>query len=164
MSQRSGLFQWREDVCESDCSANAKHIALTLSTWMNRRGSCFPGKAAIARRSSRSEKTVVRGIHELEKARFLVVRRSSGGGNRTNTYQACLPREAATPGQQATPGGSTEPLAGDTATPESGVEGVAESGLFAIPLRSSIANVCDECFVGGGRHTADCPRASEAGS
>ena len=92
----SPLFTWRSAICESDLPATAKHVALTISLYMNERGgSAFPGGSRLARDTSLDLRTVKRALALLEAEGWLtVVHRGScvRGGRRTaNEYAASQP-------------------------------------------------------------------------
>lgn len=79
----AGIFAWQRAVRDSaSLGATAKLVGLTLSTWMDARGVCYPSEATIARAVGRSESTVRRALRELERAGFLVTRRRKNASNR----------------------------------------------------------------------------------
>lgn len=80
---------WRVAVRDSDLDATAKHVALTLSVYMNRRGIAWPSRVSLAAGTSRTIRTVERAVARLEQAGFLVVARSTG--RRSNLYCAVIP-------------------------------------------------------------------------
>jgi DNA-binding transcriptional regulator YhcF (GntR family) len=84
---------WRIAIRESDLDAIAKHVALTLDTYMNRRGLAWPARATLAAGTGRAVSTVDRALTRLEQAGFLVAARSRG--RRSNLYCASLPNSSA---------------------------------------------------------------------
>jgi Helix-turn-helix domain len=83
---RQSVHRWRKGIRDHPgLSANAKHLALTLATYMDARLVCWPSVATLAAGMSRHERTVQGAITELEEAEVIEVR--PGGGRRnTNTY------------------------------------------------------------------------------
>ena len=84
---------WRDAIGDSELDSTAKLVAYALSTFMDRRGVCWPGRAALAQRTSSGLTTVDRAVARLEKQRWLAVERARGRG-RTNTYAALLSKKA----------------------------------------------------------------------
>jgi hypothetical protein len=54
----------------------------------------YPGRHALARGCSITDRAVDRAVRRIERAGFLTVERSDGGRNRTNHYVATLPETA----------------------------------------------------------------------
>jgi biotin operon repressor len=79
---------WRVAVRDSELDATAKHVALTLDTYMDRRGIAWPSKPTLARDTGYTVRAVDRAINRLEQAGLLVVARSRG--RRSNLYSAAL--------------------------------------------------------------------------
>ena len=77
---------WRVAVRDSGLDATAKHVALTLDTYMDRRGVAWPSKASLARDTGYTIRAVDRASNRLEQAGILVVARSRG--HRSNLYSA----------------------------------------------------------------------------
>jgi DNA-binding transcriptional MocR family regulator len=84
---------WREAIADSELDATAKLVAHTISTYMNGAGDSFPGKDAIAKRSSLGKRAVDRAIDRLEAHGYLRVERSKG--RRPNHYWADVPNHVA---------------------------------------------------------------------
>jgi DNA-binding MarR family transcriptional regulator len=89
-AKKSLLAVWRDAVADSDLTAAEKGVVHAISTYMNKNGHAYPGRKAIARRSSLSTRTVDKAIKRIERAGFLKVERVSGGNGKTNSYQAFL--------------------------------------------------------------------------
>lgn len=89
------LFTWRSAVCESDLPPTARHVALTLSLYMNERGSsAFPGATRLARDTGLHESTVRAQLRDLCDAGWL--EQTERGGQRgerrrANAYEARIP-------------------------------------------------------------------------
>ena len=83
---------WRRAVRDDpSLGANAKHVALTLATYMDAAGgSCFPGVEEVTLKTGRGRRTVQYGLRELERAGYLCVDLHRGRGH-TNSYQATFP-------------------------------------------------------------------------
>ena len=82
------MFDWTRAVRDDPrLSANARHVALTLATYMAADGVAWPSVATLARAIGRSERTVERCVPELEATGHLAVERSVGRGN-FNPYRA----------------------------------------------------------------------------
>lgn len=77
---------WRIAVRESSLDATAKHVALTLDTFMDKRGLAWPGRQTLAEATGYAVRTVDRALVRLEQAGLLTVKR--GGGRRSNRYCA----------------------------------------------------------------------------
>lgn len=91
----SPLFTWRSAVIDSGVSANARHVALTLSLHMSeRQDSCYPSLKLLCEETGRGRSTVVNAIRELEEAGLLEVTRESGGGRaKVNRYRSIVTEE-----------------------------------------------------------------------
>ena len=77
-------------ILASDLGSNARLVAHTLSTHMDRNGgSCFPSITTIQRESGLGRSTVCRALAELERAGF--VQRLRGGRGRPTRYVATSP-------------------------------------------------------------------------
>lgn len=99
--------EWRNAVCDSRLDPTAKLVALVLDRYMDGRGECWPSKAAIAAGSSHGRSVVVRAIHRLELAGFVLVIRSKG--RLPNRYRATLPPNGVV-------GDTVNSVVGDTVT------------------------------------------------
>lgn len=88
MSRR---LDWRIAIRDSDLHPAAKHVALTLDTYMNRHGIAWPSRASLAAGTGRSISTVQRALVALEQAGFIAVAHSRG--RRSNLYSATIPNE-----------------------------------------------------------------------
>lgn len=73
----------------SDISPNAKVVYLGLLKYAWQRGSCFPGQSKLATAVGLSERSVRRGLRELEGIGWLKTRRR--GLNRSNQYVVHFP-------------------------------------------------------------------------
>jgi hypothetical protein len=80
---------WRNEIRDSELDAKAKHVGLTLSTWMSSDGVCYPSRPTQAEACGYSVRTIDRAIARLERAGLLVVSRGTGRGN-SNQYAAVL--------------------------------------------------------------------------
>lgn len=92
----SSRLDWRVAVRDSDLSPTAKHVALTLDTYMNSRGLAWPTRATLAEGVGLSVKTVERALRELSQSGFIVVHR--GRGRTPNLYRACSDMDVSTNG------------------------------------------------------------------
>jgi Helix-turn-helix domain len=113
-----GLFEWQRAIRDSELPPMTRHVALTLSTYMNAEGgSAFPGAARLARDTGRSERKVRERLGLLVKAGWLVeVERGGlrGEERRANRYQARTPVDnSRTPDLR-----SGIPLTSETPTPD----------------------------------------------
>ncbi len=76
-------------MVDSALPSTARHVALTLSTFMSGNGVCWPSKKTIAAKCGfGSLRTVDRAVDQLEAAGLLAVSRSYGRSS--NQYQALL--------------------------------------------------------------------------
>lgn len=89
-------FTWWRAIRTSTLSPTARHVALTLATYMNKEGGgAWPSMATLADDTGRSRPVVKRAIRELRETGFLTV--ESGGGRRadggyvSNRYRASIP-------------------------------------------------------------------------
>jgi DNA-binding PadR family transcriptional regulator len=95
VSRRKSLVAvWRDAVRDSELDATAKHVAMTLSTWMNGHGACYPSRHSIAAGCSISLSSVDRALRRLEEASWVEIEHTVGGKRRTNSYAAFLPQTA----------------------------------------------------------------------
>lgn len=87
------LLTWRSAICDSDLPSTTRHVALTLSLWMNERGaSAFPSVGKLATSSGLSERAVRSHLHALVDAGWLeLVSRPRNGEHRGNEYAAATP-------------------------------------------------------------------------
>jgi hypothetical protein len=104
---------WRTAIRDSDLDPTAKHVALTLDTYMNRHGIAWPSRASLATGTGRTVSTIDRALRRLEHTGFLVVARSRG--KRSNLYSASLPNSIT---RDTVAGDLTAALKGPTASPE----------------------------------------------
>ena len=96
------VLTWRSAICDSDLPATARHVALTLSIYMNERGgSAFPGGGRLAADTGLSLRTVRTALSTLEEAGWLrVVTRGGslpGRERKATVYEAAVPMTGATP-------------------------------------------------------------------
>lgn len=114
----SPLFTWRSAVCESDLTPTVRHVALTLSLYMNERGgSAFPGATRLAHDTGLHEDTIRRSLAHLAEGGWLVLVERGGrkGERRTaNAYVASIPPPAEDRGLEEAP------PAQDRTTPRTG--------------------------------------------
>jgi hypothetical protein len=164
MSERPTIhpvLTWRSALCDSGLPATARHVALTISIYMNERGgSAYPGGTRLAEDTGLSLRTVRSALAVLEQSGWLTVVERGGatkGSKRTATiYQAAIPTSAAVapvqeihrcnsghrPVQLTTPTGAT-------AAPQVSMK--LEEKLMAptdvdaveISLRSAVLEACD---------------------
>jgi DNA-binding IscR family transcriptional regulator len=92
----SSRLDWRVAVRDSNLSPTAKHVALTLDTYMNSRGLAWPTRTTLAGGVGVSVKTVERALKELSQSRFITVHR--GRGRTPNMYRACSDIDVSTNG------------------------------------------------------------------
>jgi DNA-binding transcriptional regulator YhcF (GntR family) len=84
---RSVLMEWRALIVKSQVSANARLVALVLSTHMDSNGgSCFPSITRMQRESDLGRSTVCRALTELERSGL--IERARGGRGRPTRYRA----------------------------------------------------------------------------
>jgi Helix-turn-helix domain len=172
MSGRKSLpAVWRDAIRESELDPTARHVAHVLSTWMNGRGVCWPGRETIAEGTGYSVRTVERAVARLERDDWLRVER--GVGQRSNRYFALLPVVASESRHQEWPiptnavcSGDSDDRSGDTGAARKrlkresgGSTASALSGASAEPLgdcevcgetRALVdpdAHYCAECFA-----------------
>jgi hypothetical protein len=126
-------LEWRIAVRDSSLDATAKHVALTIDTWMNRRGIAWPSRGSLAAGTGRSTKTVDRALARLELAGFLVVARSTG--RRSNLYCAAIPNSAPGDAVELSPTASKMEPTASKMTPNSG-PGVPLSRKEAVRSRT----------------------------
>lgn len=96
MASLKPLFTWRSAIMDSNLSSTARHVALTLSTYMNERGgSAFPGASRLAHDTALHLDTVKEKLRELERLGWLTcVERGGapkGGERKANKYAATVP-------------------------------------------------------------------------
>ena len=94
--KRSVVFDWRRSICDSTLPPTARHVALTMSIYMNESGgSAFPGGARLARETGLALRTVRVQLAILTDSGWLVVKFRGGspvGGIRKATeYAAAIP-------------------------------------------------------------------------
>ena len=98
------VLSWRSAICDSTLPATTRHVALTLSIYMNERGgSAYPGGTLLAKDTGLSLRTVRTALMLLEETGWLNVVTRGGalkGQRRTATvYQAAIP----TTGEEVAP-------------------------------------------------------------
>lgn len=111
----SPLFTWRTSIKNSDLIARDKHVALTLSLYMNEAGdSAFPSLELLAADCSRSKSTISEALAELEQSGWLVKVKHGGGRGHRNHYEASVPEETVlgADGSGASSDGAEEARAG----------------------------------------------------
>ena len=59
----NGQLRWKLAIRDSTLDATAKHVALTLDTWMDAHGHCFPERPTIARGASLSVRAALASSH-----------------------------------------------------------------------------------------------------
>jgi DNA-binding transcriptional regulator YhcF (GntR family) len=151
---------WRDAVRDTparDLDATAKHVAMTLSTWMNGRGRSYPGRRSIADGCSVSVKSVDRALKRLEDAGWVEVERTTGGKGRTNTYTATLPQTASESRRSEWQTASSRTANGDSES-SNGVTGTTRKRLKA--LESGGANA-DRPLRGSAAPEEECPGCGE---
>lgn len=86
-------FDWPKSVTKSSLSPTTRLVLLTLATFMNERGSCFPSHSTIAARSGLSTRAVGKHMAIAEKCGWLRVCRRSRGSKQSacNSYTAVCP-------------------------------------------------------------------------
>ena len=122
----SDAWTWRHAVCQSELSANAKHVLMTLSLWMNEKGgSCYPKQAELVAYCSRDPKTVRAGISEASKAGWLKVDKHGFRGQKWKRleYQAMWPGRG---------------LEGDEPEPEASDDGAKGGGTTPPPCDKKV--------------------------
>jgi hypothetical protein len=90
-AQLSPLFTWRTAIAKSDLPPTARHVALTLSLYMNERGgSAWPSLSTLAGDSGLSTRSIMRAIRVLEREHYLLCEKRPG----TSTlYTATAPTQ-----------------------------------------------------------------------
>lgn len=100
------LFTWRSAVCESDLSPTTRHIAITLSLYMNERGgSAHPGATLLAHDTGLNVSTIREHLALLASKGWLVLVERGGlkGEKRVaNEYEARVPLAMADPSEETT--------------------------------------------------------------
>lgn len=89
------LLTWRSAICDSGLPPTTRHVALTLSLYMNERGSsAYPGAVQLSEDTGLSESTVREHLKRLVDDEWLTLVERGGlkGHRRTaNVYQAHQP-------------------------------------------------------------------------
>ena len=162
MSERPTLhpvLTWRSALCDSGLPATARHVALTISIYMNERGgSAYPGGTRLAEDTGLSLRTVRTALATLEQTGWLTVVTRGGakkGEKRTATiYQAAIPTsEAVAPVQEIhrcnsrqRPVQLTTPT-GAAVAPQVSMKLeenlIAPTGVDAEVLRSAVLEACN---------------------
>ena len=86
MPRKPLVAVWRDAVRDSDLDRTAKLVAYTLSTYVNRFGRAWPSRSSLAKGSSLTDRAVDCAVRTLESSGWLLVQRTKGGKNSTNTY------------------------------------------------------------------------------
>ena len=95
----AGLNEWRRAICSSDLRPVPRHVALTLSLYVNgSTGTAYPGKSRLVADTGLVKRTVGLALADLEQAGYLVVVRrgsSLAGQKRMATeYLIAIPTGA----------------------------------------------------------------------
>lgn len=114
------LLTWRSAICDSGLPSTTRHVALTLSLYMNERGgSAHPGAVALAHDTGLSERSVRGHLADLTAGGWLTLVEQGGlkGDRRVaNSYQAAIPPGFdPSPRTPAPPAGVPAPDSADTA-------------------------------------------------
>jgi hypothetical protein len=114
--QLAPLFTWRSAICDSELTATARHVALTLSLYMNERGgSAFPGAERLAHDTGLSERAVRDHLNGLVHAGWLVLLHRGGGRKNANEYGAAIPADIGQSKEEpAAPFSDRNPASDDT--------------------------------------------------
>lgn len=94
----SPVFDWRTAVTLSDLEPTTRHVALTLSLYMNAKTECRPSQTTLAKDTGLSRSTVNEHLQKLHKAGFVMMahrRRSTDGRQSSNVYRATIPTSIA---------------------------------------------------------------------
>ncbi len=90
------LLTWRSAICDSGLPPTTRHVALTLSLWMNERAaSAFPSVPTLVTATGLSERAVRSHLHDLVNAGWLKLVKASAGQRRGNEYEASTPARPA---------------------------------------------------------------------
>jgi len=92
----SPLFGWRGAIAASALEPPSRHVALTLSLYMNERGgSAFPSVETLAKDTGLSGRAVQQHLGKLVNGGWLsrTPRTKSDGSRDSNLYTAVIPRE-----------------------------------------------------------------------
>ena len=96
--------QWLEHLEEYELSSIRRLVLLSLATWMNPQGHCFPSIKSVAKRAGLNERTVRRHLEDCHKLRLINRndRRKYGGqGWRRYEYWAEISFKGADPLESA---------------------------------------------------------------
>lgn len=89
------LLNWRAAIASSDLPPTRRHVALTLSLWMNERGaSAFPGATRLANDTGLNVSTVREHLNDLVRGGWLTLVEKGGvkgARRRANHYAAMIP-------------------------------------------------------------------------
>lgn len=94
MSNQSTCFSWRQAVSVSELCADAKHLLLTMSLFMNEEGAgCFPSITTLEERCSRSRPWVVKYLKLVKEDGWLTIEQHGYRGRKwkRNEYVARWP-------------------------------------------------------------------------
>jgi Helix-turn-helix domain len=125
------LIAWRHGLLSDErLSWRAKYVALALSAYWDGEGQgAYPSVETLAHRTVLSDRSVQRGLRELEKKKIIRAKRRPG---RTTTYHARGVSQSpptSTPPTESHPGVSDSHSTGDSGTPEVVSEEVIEGAL-----------------------------------
>jgi hypothetical protein len=114
----SRVFAWRRAICTSDLPPTARHVALTLSLYMNGQGgSAFPGAPRLAKETGLSVRAVRQQLRGLSRGGWLCVDSRGGGRGHATEYVAALPKGAPrspiTPTQESLNSAGGSPITGE---------------------------------------------------
>lgn len=94
---RFDKFLWQKAIvsCGDDIESSTKLLLLTLSTYMNKNGRCWPSIKTLAKNMLMQKRTVLRHIEVATKQGWLNISKNSGQGQgwKRNLYQANFPAE-----------------------------------------------------------------------
>jgi helix-turn-helix protein len=91
---KSRVAAWRDAVRDSELTAAQKHVALTLSTYMNGDAAAYPSVETLAQGCSYSDRTVQIAIQGLRAAGYLAFDDNKGGKAKTYVFVADVPQTA----------------------------------------------------------------------
>lgn len=93
-SETARLLRWKDRVLDSSASTNASYVALILLDFMGGKkvDVAWPSIADISSRSKLCERSVQRGIRELERLGFIHNERPGGGLHYTGMYRIQVPK------------------------------------------------------------------------
>jgi len=93
-------FNWVQLIKKSDLPANAKYLALYLSTWMNAEQQvAWPSVMRISNETGLSEPTVIKWLNHLDLTQWIIKKKAAakvftnGGSQAHNEYWVNVPQE-----------------------------------------------------------------------